>query len=364
MEHSQNRCIFAARKMSITMQRINKYLSIVFPCLVLTGCLSGQADGNSQDTNSQNEAMQGPNQTVHVPEQPSEDDGKMIRREDCYSLVLEDADGDVCNSARYILYKNEGLVYHYQRVGCTSDTCRQEFVTFSAVQYPQDSVLQVWMSEVLADYYYDVTRQLDIIVNGTKTEDNGDGEMVLQNVGCRPYQGILGDGGKSMFDYYQARVWVIGKGRDLVHGPSGRYGCAIYRCWQSDDVASYFVGYSTDEPQWPVHYVCSFDRNDGHRLDVTDIIRAEYIAELQDLVADAARSRHYRLLHSKNCELAIESEPCDYSSVIDIKAVALGEAGLIVSTGALAFDQWASATHIMTIPYAKVNNLLEERYRR
>ena len=40
------------------------------------------------------------------------------------------------------------------------------------------------------------------------------------------------------------------------------------------------------------------------------------------------------------------------------------EDGLAVSTGALPFDQVAQNTHILIIPYEKVNHLLVERFRR
>ena len=345
------------------MQDISKRFILALPLLLVLGCTPNAGNGDASDAQSSAETA-----SLVVPDAvtdnlPSEA-ALAIGSEEYYTGILFDADGEVCHSARYLLSKNESLVYHYQRVGCNSDTCKQEFVTYSAVQYPQDSILQTWMAGVLADYYYDVTRQLDILVNGQRTEDNGDGELELKNVGCRPYQGILCDAGKSLFDYYQARVWIIGRDRDNVHGPAGRYGCAIYRCWQSSHVASYFVGFSTNDPQWPTHYVCSFDRQDGHRLDLTDVVLPEYIAEFNDLVVEAIRQRHYQLLHAKNCELAIEPEGCDYSSMLDVKAVAFVENGLAVSTGALAFDQWATATHVLIIPYEKINNILVARYRR
>lgn len=288
-----------------------------------------------------------------------------IQNETVFTGLLLDADGDVNHSARRLLTKaDEVLTYHYQRVACQSDTCRQEFVTYSAVQYPKDSIIQSWMADVLAGFYYDATRQIDIQVNGEQTEDNGEGEMVLCNQGCRPYEGVLGDGGKSLFDYYQARVWVLGKHRDEnLHGPSGRYGCIIYRCWQSADYVSYLVAYSTDEPQWPVHYVCTFDRRDGHLIDMADFIRPEYEAEFADLVADAARDRHIALKRSRNNEIAIEEGACDYSSMLDIKAIGFTAEGLAVSTGALAFDQWASTTHILVIPYDKVRQLMNDDFR-
>ena len=288
-------------------------------------------------------------------------DARLIQSEPVFTGLLLDADGDVNHSARRLLTKaDEVLTYHYQRVACPSDTCRQEFVTYSAVEYPKDSLLQSWMADVLAGFYYDATRQIDILVNGEQTEDNGEGEMVLRNVGCRPYEGVLGDDGRSLFDYYQARVWVLGKHRDEQHGPAGRYGCIIYRCWQSADYVSYLVAYSTDEPQWPVHYVCTFDRRDGKLLDMTDIIRPEYEAEFADLVADAARDRHYSLKRSRNNEIAIEEGPCDYASQLDIKAIGFTADGLAISTGALAFDQWVSTTHILIIPYSKVRHLMHD----
>lgn len=344
------------------MQVIIKHIWGALALSVLTlwvGCTGHESDTQQPTAPEATEDVV----AVAVPTTQHADDGLLIHSENCHEAILMDASDDICHAARSILAKNQNITYHYQRVGCKQDTCRQEIVCYSAVQYPKDSVLQQWMADVLANYYYDVTRQADIQVNGMKTEDNGDGEMVLKNTGCRPYQGILGDEGKSLFDYYQARVWVIGRDRE-EHGPVDRYGCTIYRCWQSSSLVSYFVGYSTDDPQLNTHYVCTFDRKTGHLLDLTDMVRADYMAELNELIAEAARTRHYRLLRSNNDELAIEAEGCDYASGIDIKSAAFTKDGLAISTGALAFDQWATATHILIIPYEKANELIEPRFRR
>lgn len=289
----------------------------------------------------------------------------LIGNEPYCPILILDAEGNINRSARQLMSKNELITYHYQRVGCNEDTCKQEFVTYAAVQYPKDSLMQVWMADVLSHYYYDVTRELDSKVNGHETETNEDGETVLKNTGCRPYTGVLSDEGKQLFDYYQARVWVVGRDRESTeHGPEGRYGCFIYRCWQSSVIASYMVAYSTDEPQWPVHQVVSFDRKTGLQLSLTDVVREEGLAELQDLVAEAVRSRHYKLRKTNDSELDIENEPTDYT--IDLQSVALGftAEGLAVSTQALPFDRLAWATHVLVLPYAKVNELLVERYRR
>lgn len=343
------------------MSNRNSYIFLsILAGVLFVGCTAGSGGSNQAEDSSTDAASQ-----VGVPSvQPDREADLMIGREPCCSVLLLDADGDFNHSARTMLSKNDVITYHYQRVACSSDTCRQEFVTYSAVEYPRDSVLQIWMADVLSHFYYDATRQIDVEVNGDQLEYNEDGEVVSLNTGCRPYEGILGDGGKTMFDYYQARMWVIGKGREAdQHGPVGRYGCAIYRCWQSSDYVSYFVGYSTDEPQWPVHYVTTFNRSNAHPLDLTDIVNADNMAEFYDMVADAAHERHYRLLHSRNCELAIEPSVSDYASSIDIKAVGFVDEGLAVSTGALAFDQWAAATHVLIIPYEKVNALLLPQYR-
>jgi hypothetical protein len=175
---------------------------------------------------------------------------------------------------------------------------------------------------------------------------------------------VLNDGGKAMFDYYQARLWVIGKNRTEEHGPSGRYGCTIYCCWLSQEVTSYFVAYSTEVQLPSEHYVISFDRRTGKEMSFADIIKDDNVAELNDLVVDAARLRHYELLRSKHNELAIDKNEGDYSALLDIKHVGFVENGLAVSTGALPFDQVAQNTHILIIPYEKVNHLLVERFRR
>lgn len=341
------------------MQNILRSLIIGLPIAVLAGCTTEKANDNHPTSESEEETV-----TSVVSSHSSVGDDLVIQDEPCCANLLYDTDGDVNHSARGLFNKNENVVFHYQRVGCNSDTCKQEFVTYAAVQYPKDSILQCWVADILGNFFSDATCQLDILVNGAQIEYNDDGEMVTCNTGCRPYDGVLGDGGKAMFDYYQAREWVIGKNRDNVHGPGGRYGCAIYRCWQSSRFASYFVAYSTDEPQWPVHYVCSFDRKTGQKLDITDLIREDCLADLNDLVVEAARERHYRLLHNKRNELAIETGECDYSSMIDIKEIGFTAEGLAVSTGALPFDQWPFDTHILILPYAKVNILLQDSYRR
>jgi len=288
-----------------------------------------------------------------------------IGSEPCCGILLLDAEGNINRAARQLMSKNDLITYHYQRVGCKSDTCKQEFVTYAAVQYPQDSILQVWMANVLAHFYYDVTRNLDGKVNGQQTETNEDGETGLRSVGCRPYEGILSDGGKQMFDYYQARVWVIGRDREAdVHGPEGRYGCFIYRCWQSPKVASYAVAYSTEDPQHPVHQVVSFDRRSGQLLQLTDIISEDGLAEFQDLVAEAAHTRYYRLSKSKDEEADIEQGANDSSSSIQPVAVGFTAEGLAVSTEALSFDRLAWASHILILPYDKVSPLLVDNYRR
>ena len=339
-----------------------------FPCLLLSAffaaCTSSAPQGDGGDAAVPADGMaevEVLNDTVTDP-----DAGLLLRSEAYYPGILLDAEGDINATARRLLSHNDLITYYYQRVGCKSDTCRQEFVTYAAVQYPRDSLLQRWMSGVLADFYYDATRDLDIKVNGQRTEDNGEGETELKNLGCAPYSGVLGDGGKQLFDYYQARLWLIGRDRDAdVHGPAGRYGCFIYRCWQSPDVVSYFVGYSTGEPQWPVHYVVSFDRHDGRQLQLTDIVPADKIAEVNDMLADAAHERHKKLRRSAEADIAVESGDCNYSSVmLENCSVGLTTEGLAVSTGALPFDQWATATHVLVLPYSRINPLLVRKYRK
>lgn len=288
----------------------------------------------------------------------------LIGSDACYPVSLFDSEGNINKEGRRVLAKIEGLTFHYQRVGCNSDTCKQEFVTYAAVQYPRDTVLQVWMADVLAHYYRDVTRLLDIKVNGGRIETNDDGDVEYKNQGCRPFDGSLADGGKELWDYYQARVWIIGRDRPDEHGPEGRYGCFIYRCWQSPQLVSYFAAYSTDETQTPLHCVISFDRATGRQLELDDVIREESLPEFNDLLADAANTRHYQLRHSQRDDLSIDMGESDYSSPIQPNAVGFTQDGLAVSTGALPFDQLAWATHILIIPYEKVNDLLNDPYRR
>jgi len=288
----------------------------------------------------------------------------VIQSESYSPTILKDANGNIGHATRSILRKNKLVKIYYQRVGCDDDSCKQEWITFTAIQYPKDSVLQKWASDVVGQFYFDASRDLDIKVNGQKSETNDDGEMVLLNTGCPPYRGVLTDGAKAMFDYYQAHLWVLGKNRADEHGPAGRYGCTLYRCWQSSEVASYFVAYSTEIQQQSVHCVVSFDRKTGKELSFADIIKDDNVAELNDLVVDAARQRYYELLRSKSNELAIDKDEGDYSSLLDINHVGFVEDGLAVSTAALPFDQWAQASHILIIPYEKVNHLLVERFRR
>ena len=299
-----------------------------------------------------------------VDESTVQDSGIVIQSEPYSTNILNDANGNISHAARSLLQKNKLVKTYYQRVGCKDADCKEEWVTFTAVQYPKDSVLQKWAAEVIGNFYFDATRDLDIKVNGERSETNDDGEMTLQNTGCRPYDGILNNGEKAMFDYYQSQIWLIGKNREEEHGPSGRYGCILYRCWQTPDIASYFVAYSTDVQQPSRHYVVSFDRRTGKELSFAEIIKDDYVAELNDLVVDAAHQRHRSLRHSKNTDLAIDKEEGDYTSLVPITHVGFVQNGLAVSTDALPFDQSAFASHILVIPYEKVNHLLLERFRR
>ena len=336
---------------------------LAIPMFILTCCSACQnnrsGDGDQDDIDLSDSSTS----TVVVP--PKTDDEHLVISSDSYlPVILKDAEGNMSHATRSVLRKNSLVKTYYQRVGCNNDTCKQEWVTFTAIQYPKDTILQRWAAGVVGQFYYDASRVLDIKVNGQKSETNSDGEMVLLNTGCSPYSGELNDGGKAMFDYYQARLWVIGKHRTEEHGPSGRYGCTIYCCWLSQEVASYFVAYSTEVQKPSEHYVVSFDRRTGKEMSFADIIKDDNVAELNDLVVNAARQRHYELLRSKNSELTIDKNEGDYSAMLDLNHVGFVENGLAVSTGALPFDQLAQATHILIIPYEKVNHLLVERFRR
>lgn len=336
---------------------------LAIPMFILTCCSACQdnrsGDGDQDDIDLSDSSTS----TVVVP--PKTDDEHLVISSDSYlPVILKDAEGNMSHATRSVLRKNSLVKTYYQRIGCNNDTCKQEWVTFTAIQYPKDTILQRWAAGVVGQFYYDASRVLDIKVNGQKSETNSDGEMVLLNTGCSPYSGELNDGGKAMFDYYQARLWVIGKHRTEEHGPSGRYGCTIYCCWLSQEVASYFVAYSTEVQKPSEHYVVSFDRRTGKEMSFADIIKDDNVAELNDLVVDAARQRHYELLRSKNSELTIDKNEGDYSAMLDLNHVGFVENGLAVSTGALPFDQLAQATHILIIPYEKVNHLLVERFRR
>lgn len=338
------------------MQSILKYLALALFALLLNACFQ------QQENSSNEKAVADQSQTS--PDASSDRDSKAtdpllaISDEPCYGDLLLDADGNINYSARTILHKNENLMFYYQRVGCNSDTCRQEIVTYAAIQYPKDSVLQCWLSQLLASFYADASRQSDILVNGANIVDNGEGDMEVVNKGCRPYEGILNDGGKSMFAYYQARMWTIGRDRESAHGPAGRYGCMAYRCWQSRRVASYMVAYSTSDVNTVLHQVVSFDRRTGKQLELTDVVSEDGIAELYDLLAEEAQSRHYQLLRRNANDLAIEPGACDYEGQLEITAVGLTQHGLAVSTTQLAFDQWANATHVLVIPYERLAGIL------
>lgn len=343
------------------MHSLNIVICLFAILLVGVSC----SNGARQDSSLSDGGNEAPSATLDLSTSLQEDDGSIIHSEPVFETITLDTDGNLNYSMRSVLHKIEHLEFYYQRVGCKSDTCRQEFVTYSAVQYPKDSILQHWLADVLANYYYDATRQLDFLVNGSTSSEGADEVVSTTNNGCRPYTGVLGDGGKAMFDYYQARLWVIGRDRDAeTHGPSGRYGCAVYRCWQNQQLASYFVGYSTDDASTPVHQVVTFDRKTGQQLDLTDIIREDAIAEFYDLLAEEAHARHYRLMRKNPNELAIDEGNCDYGSQLQVQAVGFVREGLAVSTSALAFDQWANATHILVVPSAKVADLLKTTFLR
>ncbi len=338
-------------------------IHLVLPLFLLASCTMSQDQNPAENTQTTAETTDdAASLVVNVPE--TMDENHVIRSESYFPEYIKDAVGNMSHATRSLLHKNKLVKYHYQRIGCNDEACKREWITFTAIQYPKDSVLQRWVADVLGRFYFDATRDLDIKVNGQDSEVNDDGEMVLKNTGCRPYSGILNDEGKAMFDYYQSYVWGISKNRVEEHGPSGRYGCAIYRCWQSNEIASYFVAYSTDVQHRSEHCVASFDRRTGKELSLTDILKDDYVAEFNDLVVDAARQRHFSLLHSKNNELAIDKVAGDYSSPVAIGHVGFVEEGIAVSTGALPFDQWAYSSHILIIPYEKVDNLLLDRFRK
>ena len=336
---------------------------LAIPMFILTCCSACRDNGSGDGGQDGLEESDTSGSAVVVP--PKTNDEHLVISSESYSpIILKDAEGNMSHATRSVLRKNSLVKTYYQRVGCNNDSCKQEWVTFTAIQYPKDTILQRWAAGVVGQFYFNASRDLDIKVNGQESETNSDGEMVLLNTGCPPYSGGLNDGGKAMFDYYQARLWAIGKNRTEEHGPSGRYGCTIYCCWMSREVASYFVAYSTEVQLPSEHYVISFDRKSGKEMSFADIIKDDNVAELNDLVVDAARQRHYELLHSKNNEIAIDKNVGDYSALLDIKHVGFVENGLAVSTGALPFDQVAQNTHILIIPYEKVNHLLVERFRR
>lgn len=330
--------------------------------LTVTSCIGegGTARNNSSDLIAADENAE----VVVIENNDNDEAGLAIRSESYIPTLLLDVGGNLNRSMRRLLRQNNLLQKHYQRVGCTMDTCKKEWVTYTAIQYPGDTVLQRWASNVVGHFYYDASRNLDIVVNGLKTEENGEGEMEVRNLGCEPYRGTLNDGGQAMFDYYKEYIWSIGKNREEEHGPEGRYGCIIYRCWQSKKVVSYFVAYSTDPKLGSTHYVTSFDRRSGKELSLTDILKEDYVAEFNDLVVEAARQRHFDLLRHNNEDLAIDKNVGDYSSVSTIDHVGFVEEGLAVSTEALPFDQWAYATHILIIPYEKLDNLLVGTYKK
>ena len=333
--------------------------------LLLLPIVSACRDVTSGDTSADDDDTFSPADSLAIVVPSESGDQHLLIGSDSYSpVILLDGSGNMSHSLRPLLRGNKLLTTHYQRVGCEEDTCRQEWVTFTAIQYPREAVLQAWVGRVIGRFYSEATRSLDIMVNGERSEMNDEGEMVLLNTGCPPYEGSLDDEGKAMFDYYRARVWALGKERGSEHGPSGRYGCVLYRCWQSPEVVTCFVAYSTDVQQPPEHYTVSFDRRTGKELSFADIIKDDNVAELNDLVADASRQRHFELLHKKDSDLAVEKHEADYSSLIGINHVAFVDEGLAVCTGALPFDQWSHASHILVIPYEKVNYLLVERFRR
>ncbi len=345
------------------MFAIHKLPFGVLPLFFLTACSSGDEKPAEEEHSVTTETTDDAASVVVDVSGPQ--DVNLVIQSEPYSInILRDADGNISHATRALLRKNELVKYYYQRVGCNDDTCKQEWITFTAIQYPKDSILQKWAADIVGKFYFDASRDLDIKVNGQRSEANADGEMVVLNTGCNPYSGPLGDDEKPMFDYYQARLWTIGMNRNDEHGPAGRYGCVLYRCWQSNEVASYFVAYSTDPQMSSAHYVASFDRKTGKELSLADIIKDDCVAELNDLVVDAARQRHYDLRHSKQNELAIDSESGDFSSLVVILHVGFVENGLAISTEALPFDQWAYASHILIIPYDKVDHILLDRFRR
>ena len=328
--------------------------------------------GEKQSDTNANSQAEG-NETVHPGSASAAldhkvDQGVLPTNQSYNTTILTDADGDINDSYYTSLYNARlglkgFLDLHYHRVGCSSDTCHQEFITLAAVEYPQDTLLQHWMADILAHFYYDATRSLDGKVNGVVSANDSESETSGRSRGCAPYQGDLSDAGKAMFDYYQSRLWWVGKNREAdEHGPSGRYLCTIYQCWQTQELSSWFVAYSTDDPITPTHAVVTFDRQDGHQLTLTEVINEDCRAEFQELLVEAAHGRYVHLRNSRSGRIAVEDNIDDNMADIQPNQIGFTEDGLAVSTGALLFDQWPSATHILILPYDKVNPLMQEKF--
>lgn len=345
--------------MHALFQRIVFALSLL---TLLSACK--QADDNRQTVSSGNGATKAvaATQTSPVGSNPSTD--FVIGSQPCIKELLLDTDGKFHRSSRGLYPRVKELKTTYLRVGCNCDTCKQEITAYVAMQYPADSVVQYWMAEHVANYFYGVTRQADILIHGEHATYDEAGDKITTNTGCAPYEGVLDDEGKEMFLYYHSKLWTIGSSERRNHGPQRYYGCVIYRCWESQTMASYFVGYSNDNADCPVHLISTFDRRNGHHLDLTDIIREDCMADLNDLLVDAARERHAEVLQRNHQQLPDYSGESDYGTAIEIKELGLVEEGLAVSTGALPFDQWPGSTHILIIPYSKANLVLNDIYRR
>lgn len=346
------------------MHGLFRNLLLATTLFTVSGCTSGSANSAGADTSVGADSEATEPAVANAPAaQPAAD--LVISSEPCFAELPLDTDGDAHHGVRSLLNRLSTVSITYHRVGCSDDGCRDEITTYAAVQYPTDSVLQVWMADHLAHFYYDATQQADVLVNGERSNYTAEGEKTTLNTGCNAYDGILGDGGKQLFAYYQTRMWTIGRHReDDAHGPQGRYGCVIYRCWESPALASYLVAYSAGNESLPVHCVTTFDRHTAQPLELTDLIREDGLADFYDLLAEAARQRHASLLSDNPIRLAIDREECDYSSSLDVKGIGLNAEGLVVAVGALAFDQWPKATHLLTIPYAEAALVLKDGVRR
>ena len=106
---------------------------LAIPLFILTCCSACRDNGSGDGDQDGLEESDTSGSAVVVP--PKTNDEHLVISSDSYSpIILKDAEGNMSHALRSVLRKNSLVKTYYQRVGCNNDSCKQEWVTFTAIQ--------------------------------------------------------------------------------------------------------------------------------------------------------------------------------------------------------------------------------------